>query len=142
MSSTDTKSNSSAMPVDPASMMASFWAQWLEQSSRGTQALLEAMQIAGDPQNLQRRWLDAVSRSLEDFMRTPAFMELLKNNMKAVTDLKSLQDSIVQDTARQLGVPLTADITGLFERLHSTEQVIINQLQAIEERLKAIENRH
>ena len=144
MSSTDTKSNSnpSAMPVDPAGMMASFWAQWLEQSSRGTQALLEAMQIAGDPQNLQRRWLDAVSRSLEDFMRTPAFMELLKNNMKAVTDIKGFQDSIVQDTARQLGVPLTADITGLFERLHSTEQVIINQLQAIEERLKAIENRH
>ncbi len=144
MSSTDTKSNSnpSAMPVDPAGVMASFWTQWLEQSSRGTQALLEAMQVAGDPQNLQRRWLDAVSRSLEGFMRTPAFMEIIKNNMKAVTDLKSLQDSVVQDTARQLGVPLTADITGLFERLHSTERVIINQLQAIEERLKAIETRH
>jgi hypothetical protein len=142
MSSTDTKSNSSAAPVDPASMMASFWTQWLEQSSRGTQALLEAMQVAGDPQNLQRRWLDAVSRSLEDFMRTPAFMEILKNNMKAVTDLKSLQDSVVQDAARQLGVPLTADITGLFERLHSTEQIILKQLQAIEERLRAIENRH
>jgi len=142
MSSTDTKSNASAMPVDPASMMASFWAQWLEQSSRGTQALLEAMQVAGDPQNLQRRWLDAVSRSLEDFMRTPAFMEIIKNNMKAVTDIKSFQDSIVQDTARQLGVPLTADITGLFERLHSTENTILKQLQAIEERLKVIENRH
>ena len=142
MSSTDTKSNSSAMPVDPASMMASFWAQCLEQSSRGTQALLEAMQVAGDPQNLQRRWLDAVSRSLEDFMRTPAFMEIIKNNMKAVTDIKSFQDTIVQDTARQLGVPLTADITGLFERLHSTENTILKQLQAIEERLKAIENRH
>ncbi len=127
---------------DPTGMVASFWAQWLEQSSRGTQALLEAMQVAGDPQNLQRRWLDAVSRTLEDFMRTPAFMEILKNNMKAVTDLKSLQDSIVQDTARQFGVPLTGDITGLFERLHSTEQTILKQLQAIEERLKAIENRH
>ena len=142
MSSTDTKSNASAMPVDPAGMMASFWAQWLEQSSRGTQALLEAMQVAGDPQNLQRRWLDAVSRSLEDFMRTPAFMEIIKNNMKAVTDIKGFQDSIVQDTARQLGVPLTADITGLFERLHSTENNILKQLQAIEERLKVIENRH
>jgi hypothetical protein len=140
MSSTDTKSNSSAAPVDPASMMATFWSQWLEQSSRGTQALLEAMQIAGDPQNLQRRWLDAVSRTLEDFMRTPAFMEVLKNNMKAVTDLKSLQDSVIQDAARQLGVPLTSDITGLFERLHSTEQAILRQLQAIEERLKVIES--
>ena len=89
-----------------------------------------------------RRWLDAVSQSLDDFMRTPAFLELLRNNLKAVTDLKGMQDQVVQDTARQFGLPLAADITGLFERLHSTEQNIINRLQAIEERLKAIETKH
>ena len=51
MSSTDTKSKPNAdATVDPASMMASFWTQWLEQSSRGTQALLEVMNVAGDPQ--------------------------------------------------------------------------------------------
>jgi len=143
MSSTEstTKPNSS-VAVDPATLMASFWAQWLEQSSRGTQALLEVMQAAGDPQQLQRRWLDAVSRSLDDFMRTPVFMDILKNNLKAVTDLKGMQDEVIQDTARQLGMPLAADITGLFERLHSTEQTILNQLQAIEERIKALETKH
>ena len=77
-----TKPNSSGA-TDPSTMVTSFWTQWLEQSSRGTQALLEAMQGAGDPQQFQRRWLDAVSRSLDDFMRTPAFLELLKNNLKA-----------------------------------------------------------
>ena len=51
--------------ADPAATVASFWTQWMEQSSRGTQALLEAMQTAGDPQQIQRHWLDAVSRSLE-----------------------------------------------------------------------------
>jgi hypothetical protein len=136
-----TKPNSSAA-ADPSTMMASFWAQWLEQSSRGTQALLEAMQGAGDPQQLQRRWLDAVSRSLDDFMRTPTFLELLGNNLKAITDLKGMQDQVIQDTARQFGLPLAADITGLFERLHSTEQNILNRLIAIEERLKAIETKH
>ncbi|MFO0890586.1 MAG: hypothetical protein U0790_15760 [Isosphaeraceae bacterium] len=127
---------------DPASMMASFWTQWLEQSSRGTQAMLEAMQVAGDPQQLQRRWLDAVAASLEGFMRTPAFLELIKTNLKAVTDLKGLQDSVVQDAARQVGMPTAADITGLYERLHSTEQVILKHLEKIEERLKALESRH
>lgn len=142
MSSTQTQSKPDAgAAADPSAMMASFWAQWLEQSSRGTQALLEVMQSAGDPQQLQRHWLDAVSRSLDDFMRSPAFMELLKNNLKAVTDLKSWQDSVVQDTARQVGIPTAADITGLYERLHSTETVILNRLKAIEERLKAIESK-
>jgi hypothetical protein len=142
MSTTETKSKpNSSVSADPATMMASFWAQWLEQSSRGTQALLEVMNTAGDPQQFQRRWLDAVSRSLDDFMRTPAFLELLKNNLKAITDLKGLQDQVVHDTARQFGLPLAADITGLFERLHSTEQTILDRLKAIEDRLKAIETK-
>jgi len=140
MSSTETKPNSGAA-ADPAAAMSTFWTQWLEQSSRGTQALLEVMQTAGDPQQLQRRWLDAVSRSLEDFMHTPTFLEILKNHLKAVTDLKVMQDQVVEDTARQFGLPLAKDITGLYERLHSTEKTILERLTAIEERLKAIEPR-
>ena len=93
------------------------------------------------PSRLQARWLEAVSRSLDDFMRTPAFLEILKNNLKAVTDLKGMQNQVVEDTARQFGIPMTADITGLFERLHSTEQTIVSRLQAIEDRLKAIESK-
>ncbi len=140
---TTTESNPNpSVATDPSIVIASFWTQWLEQSSRGTQALLETMQSVGDPQQLHRRWLDAVSQSLDDFMRTPVFLELLRNNLKAVTDLKGMQDQVVQDTARQFGLPLAADITGLYERLHSAEQNIINRLQAIEERLKAIETKH
>jgi len=143
MPSTESKTepDSSVATTDPSIMIASFWTQWLEQSNRGTQALFEAMQTASDPQQFQRRWLDAVSRSLDDFMRTPTFLEILKNNLKAVTDLKGMQDQVVQDTARHFGLPLAADITGLFERLHSTEQNIVTRLQAIEDRLKAIETK-
>jgi hypothetical protein len=143
MKSTDSKTKpNTSVAADSSSMVSSFWTQWLEQSNRGTQAVLEAMQIAGDPQQIQRRWLDAVSRSLDEFMRSPAFLELLRHNLKAITDLKGLQDQIIQDTARHFGLPLATDITGLFERLHSAEQNILNRLQAIEERLKSIETKH
>jgi predicted component of type VI protein secretion system len=142
MSPTETQSPTNpTTPVDPAISLASFWAQWLEQSSRGTQALLEAMQTLGDPQQIQSRWLDAVARSLEDFMRTPAFLELIKNNLKTITDLKNMQNQIVQDTARQIGVPMTGDITGLFERLHSVEQTILQRLDALEARLHRLEQK-
>jgi hypothetical protein len=141
--------------ADPAAAVAAFWTQWLEQSSRGTQALLEMMQSAGDPQQVlgamqsavdpqkvQRHWLDAVARSIDDFMRSPAFLEIMKQNLKSVTDLKGLQNQVAQGTASQLGVAQASDITGLFERLQSTEQTILNRLRAIEDRLKAIEAKH
>ena len=142
MSANTNNSNPNPSAVaDPAAAMSSFWAQWLEQSSQGTQAMMEAMQTSFDPQQIQRRWQDAFSRSFDDFMRSPAFLELMKNNLKAVTDLKGMQNQMIEDTARQFGIPLVGDIAGLFERLQSTEQTILNRLQAIEDRLKAIEQK-
>lgn len=122
--------------------VAAFWTQWLEQSSRGTQALLEVMQMAGDPQQAHQHWIDAVSRSLDSFMRSPAFLETMNQQLQAITALKGAQDQAVQGAARQLGVPLVGDITGLFERLNSTEQTILKRLRAIEDQLKATESKH
>ncbi|QEH35157.1 hypothetical protein OJF2_37020 [Aquisphaera giovannonii] len=126
-------------PADPFSEVASFWARWLEQSSRGTQALLEAFQAAGDPQQVQQRWLDAFSKGAESFMRSPAYLDLMKNTLRGVVELKVMQDQAISDFASQFGLPLAADIKGLFERLHSTEQTILRRLDAIEERIRAIE---
>jgi phage tail tape-measure protein len=99
------------------------------------------MQSAVDPQQAQRHWLDAVARSLDDFMRSPAFLELMKQNLKTVTDVKGLQNQVTQGTAHELGMPVTGDIAGLFERLQSTEHRILDRLRAIEDRLKAIESK-
>lgn len=124
---------------EPSAALMTFWVQWMEQASRGTQAILEAVQTVSDPAQLQRRWSDVMSEAAEDFMRTPAFMEAMRRNLKNLTDAKRMQDNFVQDTARHLGIPLADDITGLFERLNSTERKILTRLQAIEDRLAAIE---
>jgi len=126
-------------PADPVSALMGFWSQWMEQSARGTQALLEAAASAGDPDALRKHWTEAMSEASEKFLRTPVFMEMMRQNLKAITDLKRLQDNAVEGTARQLGLPLASDITGLFERLASTERKILARLTAIEERLDAME---
>jgi hypothetical protein len=127
--------------ADPAATLFSFWSRWMEQSARGTQAMLEAVQSTGDLQSLQRNWLDPLAKSTEEFMRTPVFLEAMKQNLKAVTDLKRLQDQVIGDAARQFGGPLATDISGLFDRLQSTEQAIISRLKAIEDRLRSIEDK-
>jgi hypothetical protein len=140
---TDSKTRTGAA-VDPASMVAAFWAQWLEQSTRGTQALLEITQGVTDPkqaQERQQRVLETAAETFDSFLRTPPFMELMRQQLKAITDLKTFQDQMVKGAARHVGMPLADDVFGLFERLNSTEQKILNRLQAIEDRLRAIEER-
>ena len=104
-----------------------------------TQAAMESLQSFADPQRFQQSWLDALSHSLDGFMRTPAFLEALKVNLKTMTDLKKMQDQVIEDTARHIGAPLATDIQGLFERLNTIEQSILTRLSAIEEKLEALE---
>jgi hypothetical protein len=125
--------------TDPVAALFSFWGQWMEQSARGSQAMIELVQKAGDPQQFQRQWLDAVARSLDEFMRTPAFLDAMKRNLKTITDLKVLQGQVVGGAAHQLGMPLAEDITGVSERLRGAELAIVGRLKAIEDRLKAME---
>jgi len=139
MSADSTAKTVENLPPNPASAMMSFWVKWMEEASHGSRAVLEAMQAAGDPKQLQERWAAAMSDSAESFLRTPAFMEVMRQNLKAITDMKRMQDNIVKDAARHLGMPLAEDITGLFDRLNSTEQKILKRLDAIEEKLQSIE---
>lgn len=125
--------------ADSSNAVAMFWAQCLEQSDRQVQIMLGVWQAVGDPQQMQRRWLDAVAQCLESFMRSPEFLEIMKRHLKVMTKLKELQNQLLQGTARQFGVPLADDISGLFERLNSTERTIVKRLQAIEHRLGDVE---
>jgi len=115
------------------------WSKYLEQSGFPTQAAMESFQSFADPQRFQQSWLDALTHSLDGFMRTPAFLEALKVNLKTMTDLKKMQDQVIEDTARHVGAPLASDIHGLFERLSVIEKSILSRLDAIEEKLEAIE---
>lgn len=127
--------------AEPAAPLAQFWADWLSRSNEQTRAFLEALQPVFDPQEVQRHWLDAVVQSFENFMRTPVFREAMRRQLKTITDLKTMQDKVLQDLAQQVGVPTAADITGLFERLNSIEREILGRLEVIETRLKTVEAR-
>lgn len=120
---------------------AELWSGYLEQADAQGKALLECLQDLGDPQKMQRRWLEIMSRSLDSYMRSPAFLEAMKRNIKAMTDLKAFQDQLIQDFAHHVGIPLASDIYGLFERLYSVEHMILGRLKSIEGRLGALESK-
>ena len=121
-----------------ANPFAEWWSNYLEQAGAQAQAAMQGLQSFSDPRRFEQSWLEALSNSLEGLMRSPAFLEALKINLKAMTDLKKFQDQVIEDTARHVGVPLATDVHGLFERLNAIEQSILVRLTAIEKRLDAL----
>lgn len=134
------KSNEGVSSVaDPARDFLEFWRNYFEQTAIQTKILLESMLGGKSLDQLHNQGLASLSENLEGFMRTPAFLEVLKQSLKRMIDLKQMQDQLAQTVAQQMGLPLAADVTGVFERVQSAEQTILKQLAKLDDRLKAIE---
>jgi hypothetical protein len=124
---------------DPARDFLEFWRNYFEQTAIQTRIFLENMQGGRGLEQLHHQWLDSLSQSLDSFMRTPAFLEVLKQSLRRMVEVKTMQDQMTQSVARQAGLPLASDVAGVFERIDSAEQTILSRLAAIEDRLEAIE---
>jgi hypothetical protein len=117
-----------------------FWASYLKDASEATQAMF-ARGDGADLRAWQRRWLDAVSASMDAYMRSPGFLEAMKHNLDHTIQAKVHTDNLTKEIARNLDVPTVSDISGLFERMHSIEDTIVARLSAIEQRLARIEQK-
>ncbi len=134
------KSNEGGISAaDPACEFLEFWKSYFEQTAIQTRILLEGMQGGKSLDQLQTQGLESLGQSLDGFMRTPAFLEVLKLSFKRMIDLKRMQDQVSQSIAQQTGPPLAVDVTGVVERVHSAEQTILARLAMLDDRLKAIE---
>lgn len=128
------------LTTDPAREFLDFWKNYFEQTAIQSRVLLESMQGGKSLDQLHNQWLDTLSVSLDGFMRTPPFLEMLKQSIERMVALKRQQDQLTQAVTKQVGLPLAADVTGVFERVASAERAVLARLDRLEGRLEAIEN--
>jgi hypothetical protein len=126
--------------TDPAREFLDFWKNYFEQTAIQSRILLESMQGGKSLDQLHNQWLGTLSDSLDGFMRTPPFLDVLKQSIERMVAVKRQQDQMTQAVAQQVGLPLAADVTGVFERVASAERAIMARLERLEGRLEAIEH--
>ena len=125
--------------TDPALDFLEFWRNYFEQTAIQTRILLESLPGGKPLGHLHNQWLTALSKSLEDFMRTPAFLEVLKQSIRRMIDLKLAQDQMTRSVPPGVGQPQAADVASVFDRVRRAEQTVLTRLSGIEDRLAAIE---
>lgn len=116
------------------------WSNYLEQASTASQSMLESMGLAADPKAQRRKWSEMMSENLEQFMRSPVFLEAMKHNLDAFIRAKAQANDVAKEVARNSEMPVASDIAGLFERLRTMEDELLSRLSSIEKRLAALES--
>jgi len=125
--------------TDPAQDFLEFWKNYFEQTAIQTRILLDSTGTGKVLDQLQIQGLESLSQSVDSFMRTPAFLEVLKLSLKRMIDLKIMQDQAAITVSQQTGLPMTADVRDVIEQVHDAEQTILKQLAKLDDRLQAIE---
>ncbi len=118
-----------------------FWTQIFEQRADWMQVMMAGAPAKMDLQTLRKRWLEALTKSIEAYVRTPAFLESMRKNFDAMTAIKTSSELAKRELSRQAGMPYVEDIAGLYERLQTGHELVLARLTAIDERLAAIERR-
>ena len=137
------------------------WSDYVKQANDATREFLDGIDDSADIKTWQRRWLNAVSKSMDAYMRSPVFLHAMKHNTDTIVNAKQRADDVTTEIARNANIPTASDISGLFERLHCrceekhihtagetnglvdrlnrAEEVILSRLGRIDERLQALE---
>ncbi len=126
-------------PADPAREFLEFWRSYFQQTAIQTRILFDSLQGGQPLDSSHRQRVAALSESLDAFMRTPAFLEVLKHTLRQMVELKQLQDQATRSVAQQVGLPTATDLASVLERIQSAEQTIHKRLAAMDDRLRAIE---
>lgn len=136
-----TSQEAASVPTAMFQAWTDLWGKYVEASTDYSRVLLDSAGGAepADLESLRRRWLESLGKSMDSYMRTPAFLEQMRRHFEAMTAAKSNADDVAKEVARNVGFPHLDDIAGLFERLQIGQEAILNRLAAIERRLDAIE---
>jgi hypothetical protein len=122
----------------PFQALLDYWQRTLDQNNAYAKAVLDSMRTNGGANNSRRLWLDSLGRCLDQYMRSPAFLEAMRRNFEAITAFKANAEEAAQEVAREAGVPRVNDIAGVFERVRIGQELILSRLDAIEEQLQCI----
>ena len=155
----DSKTNGMFDPI--MQPFVDLWSDYFKQANDVTRVFLDGIDDSIDLKAWQRRCLDSVSKSLDAYMRSPAFLQAMKHNMDSINHAKQRFDDVATEIARNANIPTANDISGLFERLHCRcdekhihtaghnndhmgqqiriDEELLSRLGRIEERLQKIE---
>ena len=119
-----------------------YWSGYAEQASQAMKATLGSLDDDTQPNELKRQWLDAVTGSMEAYLRSPFFLPTLKAHIDTLIDVKRRANELSKRTAHNPSSPPANDLAEVLKKLRCEEESPLAQLEEIEKRLAAIEAQH
>lgn len=131
-----------AAPPDPLLQpFLNYWSRCTEQANSANKLMLEEFASGVDPKVLQRQWLDAVSSSMEAYLRSPYFLQMLKTQIDTMIELKRRANQLSRKVTPNTSHKPTSDLAQVLKRLRSAGESPLLELEQIQRQLEAVESK-
>jgi hypothetical protein len=118
-----------------------FWIGYLDRLDEPTRKLLETFTGTSDLRKSSPELLEAAGKSMEAYMRSPAFLQAMKQGIDKMIQTKRQMDALNPEIAAQLGLATACEFHQLADRFKHAEKSLTSRLRDIEIRLAAIERK-
>lgn len=114
-----------------------FWSDFM--SRMGTGIAPQPTAGADATKRMQRIFFDAMAKYADDFMRSPQFLESLKQTMDNALAFRRQMDQWLANSLNAVQMPSHGDVTDVVARVHSVERRVLERLDELEHRIAALE---
>jgi polyhydroxyalkanoate synthase subunit PhaE len=94
--------------------------------------LAKKNELTDDPKFYYQAWLKILEREYMILFKTPEYLSSLAKTLNAAANYKKARRDFVNDLLRQLSIPSSTDIEGVYKDMHDIKK----RLRTIEKRLK------
>ena len=127
-------------PVNPLVLpFLEFWTGCFQQAHKAADDLLAGLQSNPDPEVWRKQWLDSATKSMDAYLRSPFFLQLLKAHTDTLVETKRQENERTEAVADEAKISEASKASELLERMDRFEESLLKRLKRIEERLEAIE---
>ena len=89
---------------------------------------------------MQRAFFDTMAKQADEFLRSPQFLNMMKQMMDQSMAFKQQVDRFITEAYRGAQMPAQADMQDLTGTLHGIEERLMSRIEELERRLEEAEN--
>ncbi|GMU37258.1 MAG: hypothetical protein KJ057_06575 [Phycisphaerae bacterium] len=88
---------------------------------------------------MQQTFLEAWTKGMDQYMRSEAFLQMMKKSMENALAMRQQLDEFLRKTLHGAQAPSRADTSDLMQFLHTFEDRVLDQLAALSKRVDDLE---
>lgn len=90
---------------------------------------------------MRQAFFDSWSHHCEEFMRSPMFLDAMKQSMDSALTFREQVNSFLNKALQESQVPTRRDTDSILQVLRGLEERVLDQLQSLSKRVDAMETR-